>query len=144
MAWFADLGPLNYFPGSAAEILIAIGWLEHGHSFDTGAVDREVYGRLEALLQDPFQPLVSAGYHGCSICLFRPEAKGTANLFVPAGSVVYVCPELILHYMNAHHYRPPSPFCQAVLACPDTRSMEYKRMLVATGATRLLQIPSTT
>jgi len=133
MTWFADDTPLDYFPGGNKGLLIAVGWLEGGHPFDIGEVDRHVYERLAILLRDPFQPFVSGGAHACSICVFEAEAKGSANLFVPAGKVVYVCPDLILHYMNAHRYRPPSAFCEAVLACPDTRSMEYKRALVATG-----------
>jgi hypothetical protein len=53
--------------------------------------------------------------------------------FIPSNDVVYVCPELILHYINAHGYSPPREFCEAVLACPDIRTMEYKKRLLAAG-----------
>lgn len=139
MAWFADLSPIDYFPGNASSILRAVGWLERDRSFPVGRVEPEVYECLESLLRNPFQPLVSLGVHDCSLCLFRAEARGAENLFVPAGEFVYVCPELILHYINAHSYLPPRPFCDAVLRCPDTRTMEYKRHLAATHMMQLLQ-----
>jgi hypothetical protein len=41
--------------------------------------------------------------------------------------------------MNAHQYRPPEAFCQAVLRCPDTRSMEYKRLFLANGGREMVQ-----
>jgi hypothetical protein len=55
------------------------------------------------------------------------------NLFVPCGELVYVAPLLIVHYMNAHGYGPPLEFCQAVLACPPMRSMEYRKAFLASG-----------
>jgi hypothetical protein len=55
---------------------------------------------------------------------------------VPGDGAIYCCPELITHYINAHEYAPPAAFAAAVIACPDTRSMEYKRLLVKLGVMR--------
>jgi hypothetical protein len=56
-------------------------------------------------------------------------AKGFSNLFVPGAGLVYVAPELILHYIDAHQYQPPRAFCDAVLACPPMGSAEYLEAL---------------
>lgn len=54
------------------------------------------------------------------------------------GSRIFVCPEVILHYIACHHYRPPDPFLAAIAACPDTNSMDYKKLLLASGGRKLL------
>ena len=133
MTWYADNSKCDYFPFPGNESLLAIGWLERGREFNTGSVDSAVYDRLEELLRDPWQPVASAGPHACNLCRFRQDTHGSANLFVPGDGAIFVCPELILHYMNAHGYAPPREFCSAVLSCPDTRSMEYKKALLKNG-----------
>lgn len=60
-------------------------------------------------------------------------------LFIPADKTIYVCPELIVHYMNAHGYAPPDIFCGAVLACPPMRSMQYLKALKDHGGAQLLR-----
>lgn len=116
--------------------VLAVGWLDRDHPYPRGPVTEAVYHRLRELLRNPWQPFVCAGSHGCELCRFEPEARGAANLFVPGDGVIYCCPGLITHYVNAHDYAPPAAFTAAVLACPDTRSMEYKRLLVQLGVVR--------
>ena len=82
--------------------------------------------------------MVSAGVHNCELCQYDPP-HGHLNLFVPDGTRILVCPELITHYIAAHHYRPPDVFLEAVLNCPDTRTIEYKKMLLRCGGRALVQ-----
>ncbi|MBA4105156.1 MAG: hypothetical protein C0485_05310 [Pirellula sp.] len=82
------------------------------------------------------------GVHECEICQFHGEAVGSANLYIPFDGNIYVCPELITHYINAHLYSPPSIFCDAVLACPPMNSMGYKRLLLACNGQVLWKPPS--
>jgi hypothetical protein len=138
MTWFADGASCDYFRRGNASVLRAIGWLEPGREFQKGAIPREVYSKLVALLKNPWQPFLSAGLHECSLCAFHPEAIGTNNLFVPCDAFLYVCPELIVHYINAHAYAPPEAFCGAVLRCPDTRSKEYKHAFLVNGGRELI------
>ncbi len=133
MAWYRDLTPLDYFGDFHAATLRAVGWLSRDQEFPTGEVDRAIFDRLAELLHDPWQPMACLGVFCCELCRITPEAHGGRNLFVPAEGVVYVCPELILHYMNAHGYSPPAEFCTALLGCPDTRCLEYKRRLLKAG-----------
>jgi hypothetical protein len=130
MAWFDDLTACNYFGEPLATSLRAVGWLERGRKFSTGPADATVYAKLLELRENPWQPGVPMGPHECDLCAYRAEAIGTANLFIPGNGLVYVCPDLIVHYMNAHHYSPPAEFCEAVLACPPMRSMEYLKRLL--------------
>lgn len=138
--WFEDLSPCTLFPADVG--LVAVGWLERGRPYATGAVDRRVHDALVAMRRDPWQPFVGAGSHGCDLCQFEPEARGSANLFIPADGSIYVCPELIVHYLNAHGYAPPDVFCRAVLACPPMRSMQYLQAINQCGGARLLRPPA--
>ena len=139
MAWFNDLSPCNYFGEEFAAFLLAVGWLERGKPFPIATPDRRVYEKIIELRTNPWQPGVFAGHHECDLCQYEPEARGGANLFIPCSQVVYVCPELIAHYMNAHGYGPPQEFCDAVLACPQMRSMEYLKALLASGGRPLVR-----
>jgi hypothetical protein len=119
--------------------LVAIGWLERGKAFKVGDVDSTVFRKLAEFARNPWQPFSSAGAHVCDLCQFEGEARGVANLFIPGKQILYVCPELILHYMNAHGYSPPAEFCEAVLSCPPMRSIEYLRALTECGCGNLLK-----
>ena len=123
---------------------LTVGWLAHGHTFHTGAVPREFFDKLCLLLVSPFQPIATAGHARCDLCQFSGGPgvlqngdavvhMGASNLFVPGAGIVYVAPSLIAHYIDAHSYRPPDEFVEAVLRCPETHSMEYKRLLLANG-----------
>jgi hypothetical protein len=136
--WFADLSPIIYFGHEHATYLRAIGWLEHGQAFAKGVVDAQVYRRLVALLKEPWEPFVFMGVHGCGLCHYEPACYGAKNVYVPGDGVVYVCPELVTHYMNAHQYAPPHDFCDAVLKCPEMSSSQYFRALLAGGAKSLV------
>jgi len=117
--------------------LRTVGWLESGHEFPIGTVATEFITQLKYLLVSPFQPFCSAGIHHCSLCQFDGP-HGVNNLFVPGNGVIFIMPELAVHYMAAHHYRPPEVFQDAVLACPEIRSMDYKRALLANGGRGLV------
>ena len=112
--------------------------MDDGNDFPVGTVPEAFYRRLTELLRDPWQPFAAAGMHQCSLCQFD-GATGTANVFVPFNGRILVAPELILHYINCHNYCPPEEFVDAVLECPDTRSMDYKRKLIANGGRPLLR-----
>ena len=133
MSYYKDLTPCDYFPFKHEGNLISVGWLEKGYEYEKKAISNEVYQKLQHLLKDPFQPVIAAGFHECSLCQFESEKNGIKNLFVPYQGKIYVCPELILHYINAHNYRPPEIFIEAILECPDTRSIEYKKKLLKNG-----------
>lgn len=132
-----DLSPYDADDQSLAP-LKAVGWLDRGHEYPTGSIDPAFIGRLKELLASPFQPFAAFGLHECTLCQFDGP-KGSANLYVPGDGVVFVMPELALHFMAAHHYRPPGAFQAAVMACPPMQSMAYKRALLANGGRSLVR-----
>ena len=132
MAWYPDLSSCTYFGVEVAEPLKAIGWLEKSQSFPVGRIEPPVFDRLVALSHDPWQRWSFRGWHTCDLC--RRDAKtGISNLFIPGHGVIYVAPEMVTHYIKAHGYLPPQEFCDAVLACPEMKSVEYMETLVANG-----------
>jgi len=78
-----------------------------------------------------------AGRHDCDLCQFEGEASGANNLFIPGNGFLYVCPELIVHYVNAHGYSSPAEFCEALLRCPAMRSLDYLKAILANGGRQL-------
>ena len=151
MTWYADLGPIDYFHVPEPSPLRAVGWLDGDHPFHTGPTTGDDFERLCELLVEPWAPWAFAGAHPCELCAhtggpgslqFRGHhvQLGAQNVFVPAGSLLYVAPSLIVHYIDAHQYRPPEEFMAAVRACPPMRSMDYKRALLDAGGSALLRV----
>lgn len=140
MAWYADLTPCDYFGADFAPVLQAVGWLEREFAYPTGPVTENVFAKLVELCKTAWQPIAAMGVHECTLCQYVGEAQGVKNLFLPGDGVIYVCPELIAHHMNAHHYAPPAEFCRAVLSSPPMNSVEYRKLLLANGGRVLLQL----
>ena len=138
MSWYADLAPCDYFGDEHAGSIRSVGWLERGHAFRRDAIDEAIFNRLQELLSNPWSPFVTVGVHVCDLCQFFPEAHGSSNLFVPGSGFLWVCPELICHYMNAHGYAPPSEFCRAVLNCPDLHTTEYRKAFLENGGRAMI------
>ena len=154
MTWYADLSSCDYFGAEFAPRLRAVGWLDPGHAYTTGDVADDVFERLCTLLQSPISFVASPGGHGCAFCRFTGGAGvatyrgyrvcgySTAVLLVPGDGILYVTPEAVTHYIDAHRYRPPVEFCRATLACPDMRSMAYKRAFLENGGRGLAHVGS--
>lgn len=141
MAWYPDLTACDYFDAESAAILRAVGWLERGCNYPTGSADSGVFSKLVELRKSPWQPAVAFGFQECTLCQYEGEMRGVNNLFIPGDGIIYVCPEMITHYMNAHGYAPPAEFGRAVLACPPMRSMDYMKLLLANGGRILFKSP---
>jgi hypothetical protein len=132
--WIEDLSPLE-----GSERMVTVGWLGRGHTYPVGEVPIAVYKKLAALLAVPGQPAASGAIQPCELCVYEAERAGTMNLFVPGEQRVYVAPELILHYLNAHRYQPPEEFCAAVMACPRMGTPEYRQALLTAGGPGVLR-----
>lgn len=137
MAWYEDLSSCDYFGKQAAPALRAVGWLERDRPFSVGEVERVIFDRMKELCEDPWQPSASCGPHQCDLCLYDTGPYSSRNVFVPANGFIYVCPDLIVHYMAAHAYAPPPEFRQAVMSCPKMRSMDYLKAIRACGGSSL-------
>ena len=138
--YIPDLSPCDYFEiFKHGGHLLAVGWLGRG-DYTRGPVDRRFYEKLKLLLVDPFPTVHFCGFHECEICEFN-GARGGKNAFIPGNGCIYACPELITHYINCHSYLPPKEFIDAVMDCPEMRSMEYLKKLLANNGRFLTDGP---
>jgi len=96
------------------------------------------------LLVDPWEPLFLLGSHDCEFCRFTEStctltyqsttvSYGVSNLYIPGDGRIYVAPSMIVHYIDRHEYSPPQEFCEAVMACADMDSMDYKNAILKHG-----------
>jgi hypothetical protein len=63
------------------------------------------------------------GLHTCEFC---GRAHGINNFGVPSGDLLFVAPELVVHYIEEHGYSPPAAFVEAVLRSPLPDTEEYQ------------------
>ena len=123
---FPDLGEETQI--ASAPFVRAVGWLTLREPFPTGSLPPRVTARLNGFAQswtDSVDALgwpVAAGAHCCDLC-GRFHASG--NFGVPGGELLYVCPEMVAHYVTHHGYRPPEAFVDALLACPIPGTPAY-------------------
>ena len=107
--------------------VLHIGWLEKGHEYPTGETDVAVIDKLKVLTELQRAPKIQTlGFHPCDfcnngfihmLCVEREIPLGSAALLIPsAHDVVYTTPDLIIHYIEEHGYRPPDEFIEAVKA----------------------------
>lgn len=154
MTHIPDLLPCNYFdlPLPDPDRLVAVGWLHPNYEYSRGDVARDFFDALFRLLSDPWQPVSFPGFHACEFCTFSGGPRtlelgtigevpiGWANLFVPANGCIYAAPSTIIHYIDAHQYRPPLEFQKAVMDCPRMRSIEYLKAIIANGPRELASL----
>lgn len=123
VAYYADLSPYEYTNTDLP--MLNVGWLAAGHEFRTGGVPNEVLSRLLRLADA--QVNIMRGVHDCEFCaeespirMAAPNERGYVALGMGEIRVtgdcgrLYAAPSLILHYIQAHDYRPPDDFIRAV------------------------------
>lgn len=123
-----------YFPDMGEQCQVgqgrdvrAVGWLDIAHPYTQGAVEPAFVEALQRHVQTAWAPIASAGPHFCQFC---PETRGgrvgaAGNVWIPSERALFIAPELVVHYITAHGYRPPDAFIEAVLTCPPQGSPEY-------------------
>ena len=146
MANLEDDSEFDYLPQSEGVGFLSAGWISADHGYTEGEVSEEFFLRLCQLLDNRWSPPVaSAGIHRCELCRFsggattynfgsyKFSAVGSGELFVPTSSGVYVAPVSIAHTIDCHRYRPSDGFIDAVMNCPEMRSVQYLKNLLDGG-----------
>jgi hypothetical protein len=122
MTQFADLSPYTYIRVSSTEK--NVGWLGESSMFDTMERDELL---LEMLWRHcKISVAQTRGIHECELCRlsrsYIAERNGERLLLgsaeirvISLAGSVYAAPNLIYHYVQAHQYRPPMEFIDAVL-----------------------------
>ena len=132
MTSFPDGSPYTYLAEVRGENAVNIGWLDGGIPYPTRDVPVEFVRRLRDICRSGVNR--TRGLHQCNLC---PADQGTnwppspttirasAGDYVVGGTeirvpgrdgIVYASPDMIIHYVEAHGYRPPDDFIEAVLA----------------------------
>ncbi len=124
MSYYPDLHTASML--GHGDRLRAIGWLHPDHDFVRGSVSDENLAVIRSHLATAFQPCAFGGVHQCEFCL---KSIGSLNLLVPTLDVVYVAPEMLIHYITEHSYQPPAEFFDALAQCPVQESPEYMALL---------------
>lgn len=121
--------------------LIAVGWLSITHAYTTGEVPKDFLLRLEMYCTNPI--IRNYGIEPCPLCEEGPvvitthfgkniKLYGTYEIRIPSPteSIIYAAPDLILHFVNSHLYKPPQEFIDAVLAAPLPGTPEFEQFAV--------------
>ena len=109
----------------------AIGWLDKAHLFTTGSCTDAFLNKLRKFSERCNESTramgwgVFAGFHRCELC---HGSTGTHNFAVPANDLLYVAPELIVHYIDEHDYLPPDEFIAATLDAPLPGTKKYEKL----------------
>jgi hypothetical protein len=127
MAFFPDLGRRSLV--AAGEHVRAVGWLHPDHPYTMGSVSAEFLTQLKEFIR---RPSLSAddfhfpGIGGLHTCEFCGRAIGGGNLGLPSDNVLFVFPDMVVHYIEAHGYKPPEEFIAAVLRSPLRDTEEFQ------------------
>jgi hypothetical protein len=144
--WYEDLAKFDFFGEKIskllvgeenAEILIAVGWLENGKHYTTGDTPKSVCEKLYEFSKTRELYFAFLGRHECDLCdvygnpnnLNFIDDFGSKTIFIAFKNKVYIFPDLIIHYINAHSYLPPEEFIEAVLASTPQETIEYFRKI---------------
>lgn len=130
MTFFEDGSAYRYLAEGVGSGAINVGWLDVEHVFAAGPVPSAFVDRLLVRCRSPL--LRTRGFHRCNLC----EPAGSVGVasgvvvesaggdFVVGGAeirvlaengVCFAAPDMVIHYVVEHGYRPPDAFVEAIL-----------------------------
>lgn len=109
--YYKDLSPYVY--QRSLNKAVNVGWLSKSHTYPKGIVSDEFLVKLKELAKKGVS--LCRGSHACEFCDKDPP-RGNGEIHVMSDGVEYHAPVLIVHYVEAHYYKPPDEFIRAVLA----------------------------
>lgn len=145
MSYFEDLTFYSYCPREDIRgFEVNVGWLGAGHPFPTVLPSEESLQSLWNFCK--IVVLQMRGIHPCEFCQLREGWQpsehhhqeylllGSAEIRVFSSSgLAYAAPNLIYHYVSAHHYAPPEEFLTALKEGPGPESDDYATRMEALG-----------
>lgn len=123
---------------------LAVGWLQRGQDYTTGAVPERFADALLAFCVDRLTVCAPPTTQACPLCFESVEPVdldedtvhfGLAEIRVLGEDDIFAAPTLIHHYVTAHDYRPPRVFIDAVLKGPAAGAPEHLALI------RTLRLP---
>lgn len=134
MAHFDDISDYHYVAEAMRPGTKNVGWLGKGQAFDKGESSDDL---LDTLWQFCAISMVQTrGLHICEFCsddesgiCERDGSKlllGSAEIRVfSLEGDIYAAPNLIYHYVQAHQYKPPVQFVEALKLGPKPPNSAY-------------------
>ena len=110
----------------------AIGWLNVDHEYSIGESPSAFITKLEEMVDRCSDSIKALGWRmfmGCHTCDFCNQFRSSLNLGIPDDEFLFVAPEMIVHYIKHHSYRPPAQFMEAVMGSPVPGTPEYFSMV---------------
>jgi hypothetical protein len=129
MTYFVDGSPYSFLETHEPRPLLNVGWLSAEHPYPAGTIPEELAAKLARLCRDGVHR--TRGLHRCELCA-KPEglswpspvsARDDEGEFVVGGAeirvadlagVTFAAPDMIIHYVREHGYRPPDEFLDAL------------------------------
>jgi hypothetical protein len=139
--WYEDLTECDYFHDERLNGMTAVGWLEKHKKFPVGKTKKAIYAKLCKLVVKAELWGIShfMGYHECDICQFQGFSNN-GEICIPYKNKIYVSPLSIVHYINAHNYKLPEEFYEAVKNCPPIGSYRYRQKMIDSGGEYIFSI----
>ncbi len=129
VTFIPDLNERVYYPAKqdVERVVRAIGWL--GDSVPrTGSIPSLVLEALKYFRKAHRREDTLLGWHTCEICGLDEFNEGRGEFFIDVNGVRYVMPQMLIHYIEAHSYRPPGAFVEKLEAFwKQRRDEELKR-----------------
>ena len=109
-----------------------MGWLDRDAPYESGAVSPEFVSALFTLCHNKVNKM--RGFHRCNLCssdkggphvplvvsMFDSNLTvGNAEIRVTGSERTFAAPDMIIHYVAVHGYRPPQEFIDAVTSGGD-------------------------
>src|SRR5687768_10894017 len=119
MSFFRDMSTTTMV--DAGDHVRAVGWLCREEPFTRGVVSPEFVERLREFARRWGESTEALGwgvFMGVHTCEFCHACVGFGNFGVPRDAKLFVAPDLIVHYVEAHQYAPPIEFIDAVVHSP--------------------------
>jgi hypothetical protein len=126
MAHFDDLSPYAY-AGNTAPGVVHVGWLGAGYDYSKGNVPEHLVETLVKLSSNLVE--LYRGLHICELCQvpegfdgksfkeqweWEVQRSSNGEIRIVVDEVTFAAPQLIVHYIKEHGYRPPDVFLRAV------------------------------
>jgi hypothetical protein len=113
--------PLGYTP-------LAIGWLRRDTNFATGSVAPDFLEKLALHCQAEYRVCETRAARLCPLCNQAVPGFGTGEIRVIGADDIYAAPDLVLHFVEVHAYRPPAAFVGAVRQGPPPTAPEHRAL----------------
>ncbi len=107
-SYFSDLTPYTYGSRRYDDTCVNVGWLDGRLDYETGDVPVEFLKKLEGVKMANFHK----GSHVCELC---HQVSGNGVGMIKGKNKSYAFPQMIIHYIRDHNYKPPQEFIDLIM-----------------------------